>query len=138
MARGENIEDFLVGLTIDAGQGSPIVEQVTDRSKRINQTTFTRGDRAVAVRWLHRYAGDTTRLTFVKDTYKNEFDFDVVNSTELRAVGFKMKEVRLPQTPAPPRHRTRSTNTTAAMPCEPNTHYLLDREGEEGILKQNW
>lgn len=67
-ARGENTEDvdFLIGVTVDVGQGSLIAEQVNDRSKQINKTKFTRGDRVVAVRWLHRFAGDTTGLTFVR------------------------------------------------------------------------
>ena len=59
------------------------MEHVSGRSERIKGTEFTRGDRVVAVRWLHRFAGDTSRLTFMKDAYDSESDYDVVNSTGL-------------------------------------------------------
>ena len=111
------------------------MEQVAERSKRINQTEFTRGDRVVAVRWLHRFAGDSTRLTFVKDSYMNENDFDIVNSTELRAVGFNMKRVQLPLAPQVRRSARHNANV---VPCEPDIHYSLDREVEDCILKQCW
>ena len=45
----------MIGITVDAGEGCPIIEKVQERTKRINSTTFTRGDYAIAVRWLHRY-----------------------------------------------------------------------------------
>jgi len=79
----------------------------------------------------------------VKDAYSNEKDYDVVNSTELRAVGFRMKKVRLPATPHVCAATTRSSTRgggAAALPqeLEPGTHFVLDRGVEDGILKQNW
>ena len=117
--------------------------EVTERSKRIRRTEFTRGDRVVAVRWLHRFAGDTSRLTFVKDAYRNETDYDVVNSTELRAVGFSMKKVRLPDSPhvctAITRSSTRNSGEPGGASATSTTHhYVLDRADEDGILMQSW
>lgn len=137
--RGDNTEDFLIGMAVDAGEGSPIIEHVSDRSKRINKIEFTRGDRVVAVRWLHRFAGDTTRLTFVKDSYDNKRDYDVVNSTELRAVGFQMKQVKIPV--APGASKTRSAvarERERAVPHEADIHFVLDKDTEDGIHMQNW
>ena len=128
-------------MTYDVGEGSPIVKEVTSRGETINKTAFTRGDRVVAVRWLHRFAGDMSRLTFVKDAYSSERDYDVINSTELRAVGFSMKKVRLPATPHICAVTTRSSTRgggPAAVQQEPDIHYVLDHEIEEGIHKQNW
>lgn len=134
-ARGDNTEDYLIGVTVDAGNGGPIIKQVNSRSERINDTEFTRGDYAIAVQWFHRYAGDDSRLTFVKGTYDGDIKHDVLNSTDLRAVAFKMKEVQMP---APPRRVTRNKSTLPDVPDEPDVDYLLDSEFEDGILKQCW
>ena len=50
----------------------------------------------MAVQWLPRYAGDSTRRTFVKEAYPNGSDYDVVNSSELRLTGFDLQVVQLP------------------------------------------
>ena len=123
---------------MDAGEGCPIVEQVKERSKRINNTEFTRDDYVVAVRWLHRYAGDDCGLTYVLDAYEHN-NHDVVNSTELRATGFDLDKVALPSAPARrTRSRGRNTHRNVAAPCEPDVHYTLDPDIEDAILKQCW
>ena len=111
-----------------------MIEHVSDRSKRINKIEFTRGDRVVAVRWLHRFAGDTTRLTFVKDSYDNERDYDGVNSTELRAVGFQMKQVKIPVAPGASKTRSAVARERGrAVPHEADIHFVLDKDTEDGI-----
>ena len=136
-ARADNTEDFIVGVTVDAGEGCPILKQVEARSERINGIEFTRNDYAIAVHWFHRFVGDDSRLTFVKDMYAGDIKHDVVNSTELRAIGFDLKQVKLPA--APPSHRiTRGALRRAALPCEPDMHYELHAECESGILQNCW
>ena len=126
-------------MAIDAGEGSPIIERVNERSKRINKIEFTHGDHVIAVRWLHRFAGDTTRLTFVKDSYENEHDYDVMNSTELRAVGFKMKQMKLPAAPGSGRTRSAAAKEREdGTPHGLDIHYIFGKKTEDGIHKQNW
>ena len=134
-ARGDNVVDFMVGMTVDASDSCPIIEQVQERSKRINNTEFNRGDYAIAVHWFHRFTGDDRRLTFVKDTYTGDH-CDVVNSTELRAIAFKLTEVQMPI--APVRRSTRRSAALGALPSEPDVHYTLHADIEDAILKQCW
>ena len=47
---GDSNVPFLIGVTLDAGGGSCIVEQVTG-NKRIEGTRFTAGDYAIKVKW---------------------------------------------------------------------------------------
>ena len=48
-AQGDNVEDFVVGMIVDASDSCPIIEQVQEGSKRINNTEFNRDDYAIAV-----------------------------------------------------------------------------------------
>ena len=91
----------MIGITVDAGEGCPIIEKVQERTKRINSTTFTRGDYAIAVRWLHRYPGDEQKRTYVLDAYEGD-SHDVVNSTELQ-------KIQMPQAPVPSKAHSQCT-----------------------------
>ena len=70
-----------------AGDGTPIMERIVERSKTIKGAAFTRGDYCVAVRWMEREDADSELLTF---TYDEESMPDVLNSTEIRVIGFAM------------------------------------------------
>ena len=68
--------------------------------------------------------------------------YDVVNSTELRLVKFKLKKVIVPPPvvtppPVPPRRSTRSTSVadpTTGIPNKLDDHYEMDPEVDEFML----
>ena len=93
----ENPEDpYLVGRLLDAGNGSPIMKQVTKHEK-INGTVFTAGDYVMAVQWYRRDDADGQRLTFMEDPDggpgSRTTPYEVLNSTELRAIDLDMTAV---------------------------------------------
>ena len=72
---------FLIGVTLDVGNGSFIKEEVSER-KNIDGTRFDPGDFAIAVRWLERVDGDEQQRSFeFSRTDGSQF---VISSTELR------------------------------------------------------
>ena len=137
----------MVGEWADGGQGHSVVKKVEARTETVRGSTregdthFTRGDYVIAVRWYHRYEGDSTGRTWVKDPYAPE-TYDVLNSTELRKIGFQLEEVRLPPPvqPTAPRRSTRIQALHAAQPppAEEIVHYVMSAETAEEILKANW
>ena len=81
---------FLIGVTLDVGNGSCIKEEVSER-KNIDGTRFDPGDFAIAVRWLERVDDDEQQRTFeFSSTDGSQF---VINSTELRHNGFELDKV---------------------------------------------
>ena len=52
---------FLIGVTLDAGGGSCISEQVTER-KMIDGNRFDPGDYAISVKWLMRLDEDCEQV----------------------------------------------------------------------------
>lgn len=74
-------EHYLIGVTVDCGNGSCILKQVQKDREHIDGTRFDTGDFAIAVRWLTRLAEDPQQRTFELDTSSEQF---IINSTELR------------------------------------------------------
>ena len=114
-----------------AGDKTPIIELVIDRSKKVNGTTFTRGDRVIAVRWCRRDPSDSEGLTFIYDDNK---DVDVLNSTELRAIDFDLDK----SPTLTPIRSTRSSSKAKKPQSIRNGTYYLARELEKTIVKANW
>ena len=108
------------------GDGTPIIERVIDRSKVIKGTLFTRGDYCVAIRWMKREDADSERLTF---TYDDSEPPDVLNSTEIRAIDFKMDK----QQGLPTVRTTRSSSRNVARSPQNGTSCLAP-ELEKTIL----
>ena len=78
-------------------------------------TRFYNGDRSVVVkRWLHRVDDDASALTFKEWDPKEEADLDqppvamIINSSELRVAGFKLKELLPPELEQAARGGTRT------------------------------
>ena len=92
------------------------------------------------MQWLHRFAGDPEKLTFVRDTYDNEAMYDVLNSTELRLVGFQLKKVIVPPPVVAPTTARRSTRSTSAAAADAgiqdvaDEHYVMASDVDESIL----
>ena len=112
----------MVGRLVDGGNGSPIAKKVTESTVKINGTTFTNGDYVMAIEWFSRDPADSQRLTFMGDAddTPGSIQFEVVNSTELRAINLKMTAVRRPGA---------STRRRAAVP----QRYTLNA-GDEGVV----
>ena len=111
---------YLIGITVDAGDGSCIVEKVQQR-KTIDGTRFSSGDYAISVKWLSRLAEDPEQRTFELDhTSVEQF---VINSTELRLSNLELDKVS-PLGPAPRRQLRASTrnNTNSRVTKEKFTH----------------
>lgn len=109
-----------------AGDGTPIMERIVDRSKTIKGTAFTRNDYCVAVRWMEREDADSERLTF---TYDEGSMPDVLNSTEIRAIDFAMDK----QKDLPPVRSTRSSSINQPKSKHHGTSHLAP-ELEKTIL----
>ena len=87
-----------------------IFDKVTERTKYIGGTEFGRGDYAVAVKWWIASADDPEERTYEEwDPSAEDIaacgitvggeTFFIVNSTELRDVGFQMDALDPPPTP---------------------------------------
>jgi len=98
-SRINTTDDFMVGELVDGGQGhreaSRVRTEVVPGSGPDGATTFSRGDYANAVRWYHRYEGDSTGRTWVKDPYDDD-KHDVLNSAEVRLIDFPMESAAPP------------------------------------------
>ena len=100
---------FLIGVTLDVGNGSCIKEEVSER-KNIDGTRFDPGDSAIAVRWLERVDDDEQQRTFeFSSTDGSQF---VINSTELRHNGFELDKIA-PLGPIPRRSARSSTQVSS-------------------------
>jgi hypothetical protein len=125
---------FLIGVTLDVGNGSCIKEEVSER-KNIDGTRFDPGDFAIAVRWLERVDDDEQQRTFeFSSTDGSQF---VINSTELRHSGFELDKVA-PLGPIPRRSARSSTQVSSrARAAQSNipTQYVLPVQIEQFILE---
>jgi hypothetical protein len=125
---------FLIGVTLDVGNGSCIKEEVSER-KNIDGTRFDPGDFAIAVRWLERVDDDEQQRTFeFSSTEGSQF---VINSTELRHSGFELDKVA-PLGPIPRRSARSSTQVSSrARAAQSNipTQYVLPVQIEQFILE---
>ena len=79
---------FLVCKLWDAGKGSCVLRQVTEREK-INNCRFDPGDFVLAVQWHDRDPADPDGRTFVPA------EKGLLNSTELRAHGFELRGIAI-------------------------------------------
>lgn len=125
---------FLIGVTLDVGNGSCIQEVVSER-KTIDGTRFDPGDFAIAVRWLKRVESDEQQRTFeLSSTDDDQF---VINSTELRHSGFELDKVA-PLGPIPRRSARPSTQVSSrarAAQSNVTTQYVLPVTIEQFILE---
>ena len=132
-------QDRLTDDTIYIGQGFKvkkpdggqcIYKKVTTRDERINGTQYTRDDYAVAVKWWIKTGDDPEERTYKEweptreqiEACGVEQDGDVfflVNSTELRMVGFQMDAVTPP--PRPAAHVAHFTRRARSAPERPDT-----------------
>jgi len=148
-SRINTTDDFMVGELVDGGQGhGAVVKQVEARTEVVpgsgpdGATTFSRGDYVIAVRWYHRYEGDSTGRTWVKDPYDDD-KHDVLNSTELRLIGFPMEAVQLPPPVQAAPLRRSGRNQAAATPPPPSpaddiVHLKMTEVTASAILTNNW
>lgn len=82
------------------GKGSPIINKAFDKRTMFEGTRFERGDSAILIRrYLNRTADDGQGLTFVP-WQESAGETLVVNSSELRYVGFDMTRLGGPPQPA--------------------------------------
>jgi len=125
--RADDGDPYLVGRLVDGGNGSPIAKKVTESTVKINGTTFTNGDYVMAIEWFSRDPADSQRLTFMGDAddTPGSIQFEVVNSTELRAINLKMTAVRRPGA---------STRRRAAVP----QRYTLNAGDEWVVISACW
>ena len=88
--RSDDTDQFALGVFVDAGKGTPVIAQATQRGKL--QTKFGSvfcGDVVLAVRWLIRDESDAEGRTFYEPSDEDEAGSVIpVNSTELRHAGF--------------------------------------------------
>ena len=123
---------FLIGVTLDVGNGSCIKEELSER-KNIDGTRFDPGDFAIAVRWLERVDDDEQQRTFeFSSTDGSQF---VINSTELRHSGFEFDKVA-PLGPIPRRlARSSAQVSSRARAAQSNvpTQYVLPVQIEQFI-----
>mmetsp|Transcript_38778 Transcript_38778/g.95860 ORF Transcript_38778/g.95860 Transcript_38778/m.95860 type:complete len:983 (+) Transcript_38778:493-3441(+) len=65
--RGRGAGDrYWIGQGADAGDGSCIIKEFTHGGGKLEQTTFTKGDTALAVKWFDRHAADPEGMHFVE------------------------------------------------------------------------
>ena len=125
---------FLIGVTLDVGDGTCIKEKVTAR-KTVDGTRFDPGDYAIAVRWLNRAEDGEQQRTFnLCSTNSTQF---VINSTELRHSCFELDKVA-PLGPIPRRSARSSTQASSkarAAGRNPITQYVLPVQIEQFILE---
>ena len=94
-------------------------------------TRFYNGERVVVVkRWLHRVDDDASGLTFKEWDPKEDADPDqppvamIINSSELRAAGFTLKELLPPELEQAARARTRGAGLRQLQGMGP-TRFVL-------------
>jgi len=94
-AFGDNDDEMWLGKTVefsDFGRQS-CCKKHTEGQRNVYSVRFNSGDFMVAVQWYERLPenGDGERLEF----FRGERVIDVINSTELRAVGVDVREIGL-------------------------------------------
>jgi hypothetical protein len=127
--------EYLIGVTVDAGDNSCIVKQVQERSERINRTQFDRGDYVVAVQWLVRLAEDSEQRTF---ELKPNAPHDVFNSTELRCIDVQLDKEDGNLAPVRRSMRARSQRQSASQDVVRAVKYVVPTEVEQIILVECW
>ena len=125
-----NTDPYWVGITLDSGDGTCVIKKNLGRTEKIQGMTFTRGDYAVAVRWLARDDADSKRLTFLSADHDAPAAQEVFNSTELRCIDLNMTEQKCL---APAGRLTRSGRVA---PRE--KRFVLSGEEESVILNACW
>jgi hypothetical protein len=124
-------EHYLIGITIDCGDGGCIVKHCDER-EYIEKTRFDPGDYAIAVRWLGRLAEDPQQRTFELAPESEEF---IINSTELR---FKDVELELvpPLGPVVRRSARPMSKAQSSKGRVLNRKYVIPAETEQAILNE--
>ena len=80
------------------GGATPVTPSSMTRHRFLAFKSTTSGDYVMAIEWFSRDPADSQRLTFMGDAddTPGSIQFEVVNSTELRAINLKMTAVRRP------------------------------------------
>ena len=123
---------FMIGITIDYGNGTCIIQDMFTERTYLNGTRFDEGDCAIAVRWLQRLSEDPEQRTFeyhVNDTA----EVSVLNSTELRHTNIELELV-------PPMGATlrRSNRSVPRGHTAGSRKYSLPVAIEQAILNDCW
>ena len=104
-------EHYIIGITVDCGNGGCILKQVQGKDREcIDGTRFDNGDYAVAMRWLTRLDEDLDpeQRTFELDPCSQIF---TINSSELRWNNIELDRVL----PAEPQVRRSGRGMTRAQ-----------------------
>jgi hypothetical protein len=124
-------EHYVVGITVDCGDGECIVKHVLDR-EQIDGTRFDPGDYAIAVQWLIRLDEDPQHRTFEVDNDAPQY---IINSTELRYANVELELVPPIGTPLrrSSRGMTRAQSSGGRVLCR---QYVIPFETEQAILQE--
>lgn len=125
---------FIIGVTVDTGDGSCIVRQDFEKRQKIDGTMFDPGDCAIAVRWLRRVSDDSEQRSFEYDATAPQM---TLNSTELRCVTVELDTVKQ----ARQVRRSRRAGARAAAQQHALGDlviYELAAEAEQTILNSCW
>jgi hypothetical protein len=126
-------EHYLVGITVDVGDGSCIVRHVQgDDREHIDGTRFDPGDYAIVVQWLSRLAEDPAQRTFEVNPEAREF---IINSTELRYSSVELDLV-VPTGPALRRSSRAVTQAQSSHGQVLHRKYIISIETEQAILQR--
>ena len=127
-----------------------IHKSVEARSEWIAGAEFNRGDYAIAVKWWIKTTDDPEELTYEEwqptaaeiEAFGIETSdgvYFIVNSTELRHVGFQMDAVSPPPSaPVPVASRTRRASAVAERPSTAGRRFRLPPDVENQILAHCW
>ena len=125
---GDFTVPFLIGITVDVGDGQCIMKRDFAKQERIEGTVFDPGDCTIAVRWLGRAAEDAQLRTFELDESAPQV---VINSTELRWSNIEL--VRVPPVGVALRRSSRNAASTRLL-----KQYQLPVASEQAILQECW
>ena len=137
-----NQEPFLIGITIDAGDGTCVRFKLGDQDGRrhVDGTRFDPGDWGIAVRWLSRLEEDAEQRTFeLEGDDSGRVDdsrWVVINSTELRFHSIEM-EVLEAEGPVV-RRSARTAARSAISQAHLTRKYRLPTATERAVLKACW
>jgi hypothetical protein len=133
------------------GDGGPcIYKQCTARSERISGTEFNRNDYVLAVKWWVKTDDDPEERTYEEwvptaediETYgieEGDEVFFILNSTELRMVGFQMDPVTPPaNTVVHIAHRTRKASSAPERASTAGRRFRLPADVENQGLALCW
>ena len=99
----------------DAGNGSSIVKDF-DTRETYEERRYDKGECAILLRrYLNRVPDDASGLTFV-DWEEGEQQTLIVNSSEVRAVGFELRPMALPSAQPGQRRELPARSTRAQRP----------------------